>query len=90
MERFSTLRATNQNLNKACLTPVSFGQAKVLHPSSASPLPISRQRYFDCKDGSDHVEFIIRSVKNVKAKSLALLAHRTLDMVKNNDASLFL
>lgn len=66
MEKFSTLRATTQNLNKACLTAMSFEQPKLLHPSSASPLPISRQRYVDGNDGSDRVEFIIISVKNAQ------------------------
>lgn len=66
MERFSTLRAMNQNFNKVCLTITSFGQAKALHSSSASPLPISRQRYFDGNNGSDNVEFMINTVKNAQ------------------------
>lgn len=67
MERLFTLKATNQNLDKACLTTISFGQPKVLHPSSASPFSMSRQKYFDGNDGSDRVEFIINSVKNTQS-----------------------
>ena len=66
MERLSILGATNQNLDKACLATMSFGQPKVLHPSSASPFPMSRQRYFDGNNESDHVDFVINGVKNAQ------------------------